>query len=138
MYVHVCRLFGIEFTLSNINYTGERAYMYCMYIWITHAVTIVLQLKHCYMEEMEAEQEFIDDMGIGQFIDQQRAADSSHKANNQQRAADSSHKADNQQRAADASHKVNNQQRAADSSQTTNTSQSQTMNESYIVGYRYI
>ena len=72
----------------------------------------MLQLKHCYMEEMEAEQEFIDDMGIGQFIDQQRAADSSHKANNQQRAAYSA--------------------------QTTNTSQSQTMDESYIVGYRYI
>ena len=51
------------------------------------------------MQEVEAEQEFIDDLGIGRFVDQQRAADSS---------------------------------------QTTNTSQSQTMNESYIVGYRYI
>ena len=78
------------------------------------------------MEEVEAEQEFIDDLGIGQFIDQQRAADSSQTANDQRR------------RAADSSHKANNQQRAAYSAQTTNTSQSQTMDESYIVGYRYI
>ena len=59
----------------------------------------VLQLKQCYMQEVEAEQEFIDDLGIGQFVDQQRAADSS---------------------------------------QTINKSQSQTTDEPYIIGYRYI
>ena len=62
-------------------------------------VMFVLQLKQCYMQEVEAEQEFIDDLGIGQFVDQQRAADSS---------------------------------------QTINKSQSQTTDEPYIIGYRYI
>ena len=66
-----------------------------------------------YMEEMEAEQEFIDDMGIGKFIDQQRAVDSSETANDQQRDADSLRPA--------------------------NTSQSQpTDDESDIEGYRYV
>ena len=65
------------------------------------------------MEEMEAEQEFIDDMGIGKFIDQQRAEDSSETANDQQWDADSSRPA--------------------------STSQSQpTDDESDIEGYRYV